>query len=143
MKNFIEKINSWIQWTKQWHFFHVFFVGSFLLCNWFPYAIMFLYLIGYIYILFTGDISALTDEDDYSWKLLAVPALLVFLFSHFIIVILGILTELIIFIKRRKHQQTMSVKSSFLLNNKIYNFLYINFVIASVYGIAVLIYLLL
>ena len=140
-KKFIKKINNWIQWTKQWHFFHILFVGSFLMYNWFPYIGMpFDIITGICYIIKKLGISnnpPTDDNDIFGWAILTAAVLFMFLFTTLLNSVIGLLTEIIIYFIRKKKCKPITVQSSFLLNNKIYNFIYINCIIGFLYSFIV------
>ncbi len=129
MRKFIEKINSWIQWTKQWHFFHALFLSSCLMYNFIPFTTMYCCFEGYIVELITLDMPGcfnwMEDTSDASaWYLYA--QLYAFIFALFV--------TGIIFIKKWKNKQPMKVQSSFLLKNQFYEFIYVNSVLAFVFS---------
>ena len=130
MRKFIEKINSWIQWTKQWNFFHVFFVGSFLMYNWIPFVIMYIYFIGYVYDVIIKYIS----EERFDWILYIADTLKWYLSAHLHVALFALFVTGIIFIKKWKNKQPMKVQSSFLLKNQFYEFIYVNSVLAFVFS---------
>ena len=126
MRKFIKKINNWIQWTKQWHFFHIFFVGSFLVYNWIPFLIMYIYFLGYVYELITNDIT----EEPFEWVFYIHDTLNWYLYTHLYAVLFALFVTGLIFIKKWKNKQQIKVQSSFLLNNKFYEMIYVNSVFA-------------
>ena len=125
MRKFIEKINSWIQWTKQWHFFHVFFCTAFLIFSW---NAVFYILGGAIEILhdtfcFFFDSNCVKSDLEFGTSFFAFAPLQILglIFSSICGIILGIIVECINYAIKR----TTNVQSDFLLNNKFYQTLYV------------------
>lgn len=133
-RKFIEKINSVIQWTKQWHFFHVLFVGSFVIAL-IPYIINilmlifdFIFLIEQIITTILGRHSEIiTDDHIVAGEIVIIFTFIItYILASIFTSILGLIVELSIFIKRRSSDKPLTVTSSFLTKNKIYNFIYYN-----------------
>ncbi len=101
----IAKINSFIQWTKKWHYFHV------LVWTW----------------LVSGSFLALLNIDQYQ-DFLKAPFIFwgaIFFVSSmgaffYVVLPITITTMLITYIKTRSFQ----VQNEFLLHNRVYHFFY-------------------
>ena len=128
MRKFIEKINNWIQWTKQWHFFHVFFGIAFLIFSWNSIF----YIVGGIIeivndlLRYYFDPNCIKSELEFGMSFFAFLPLQILgiIFSSILGFITGIIVEFVIYIKRRNNT-ALTIQSKFLLNNKWYSVLYI------------------
>lgn len=105
MRKFIEKYYSFIQWTKKWHFFHVFF----LLLN--------IFVPEFIKYVFFTIIDA--NREEYWWGLVYT-----FILHIFLAFLISICFELFIVIIKIFARKKFYVQSKFLLNNQLYNIIY-------------------
>ena len=132
MRKFIEKINNWIQWTKQWHFFHVLFIGTLLL-----FSIFFFKIMLCIELIDIKNISIISIFNFIKTLLLNssiqdIPDIIYFGLTNafianifvYIMLIPSVLIEFLYRLKVRKTRQNFNVSSEFLLNNKVYNAIY-------------------
>ena len=103
LKNILTKINNFIQWTKKWHFCHVFLlISSFIM---FMFTIFSLMAIDWI-----GELK---------FTYFFLPEF-IYIFAIVIALIIQILFSLINFCIHKNIQ----IKNRFLLNNKTYNGIY-------------------
>ena len=103
LKNIFSKINNFIQWTKKWHFFHVFLISS-----------------SFVMLMFT--IFSIMDPDwigelKFTYFFLS---FLIFVFAIIIALIIQILFSIINFCVYKNIQ----IRNHFLSKNKIYNGIY-------------------
>ena len=115
VKNFFNSINNAIQWTKKWHFMHLFFVLAFVL----DFLLVSFYLfIGYLSV-GAGEPSKDALEETLNIYILGDFCFLYILFIPALV--LSILFAIINFIKFSKPY----VVNGFLLYNKYYHLIYI------------------
>ena len=105
----IEKFNNIIQWSKKYHFFHIFAILSFF------YVVNFFWLAYLSYILFDRNFNLQRVVDD--------PDFLIFFLTFLFAV--AFIIQVIIYVKNKK-KGIIQVSYPFFLNNKIYNFFYIH-----------------
>ena len=105
----IEKFNNVIQWSKKYHFFHIFAIPSFF------YVVNFFWLAYLSYILFDRNFNLQRVVDD--------PYFLIFFLTFLFAV--AFIIQVIIYVKNKK-KGIIQVSYPFFLNNKIYNFFYIH-----------------
>ena len=123
LRKCIKKINSAIQWTKKWHFFHVLFIGPFILLL---TIILLLYSIDttHTYETCSNCVDPTTIYPDTPEFIATVVILLVIACIHVSLKAASIVEVLAVVIKailRRK----LCVEWNFLLNNKLYNIIYV------------------
>ena len=122
LRKCIKKINSAIQWTKKWHFFHVLFIGPFILL-----LIIFLLFSdpgASNSVTYPNSVDPTTIYPDTPEFIATVVILLVIACIHVSLKAASIVEVLAVVIKailRRK----LCVEWNFLLNNKLYNIIYI------------------
>ena len=113
-KKIFKRINDFIQWTKKWHFFHVFMLPAI------PMLLLFFLII------FIDRHSINADTFDTCFML----SLLCYIQSFFIALII----QIFFFIFKAILRQNCKITNKFLLNNKIYNSIYtIMFIYTIVY----------
>ncbi len=120
-RRFIENINKFIQWTKKWHFFHVLFVAIF--ACFFPLFVLFFISV------FIDIFSILVEKKSISsiiegYLLPFGGGIMFFVLLMIIFSLLGLIVEIFVTIKRAFARKSISVESSFLLENKYYNYIY-------------------
>ena len=118
IKRFLKKIDDLIQWTKKWHFFHVFII-PFYIVFFITLAIIFIFLCDYLFI----------GKFNYGSMMSYICALHTFSYLVFFILMLEFWVALIAqtlfsFINWYLYRN-ISVRSKFLLNNKRYNNTYV------------------
>ena len=112
LQSFLSKVDSFIQWTKKWHFFHFVTISAL------PVAIVMIISLIFPYIdkfIIKSDPSFATDPRALGtfWVLLlGLPYLMVVLN-----IIIGFIVQLIIWLIKNNPQ----VENKFLLHNKYYN----------------------
>ena len=122
LRKCIKKINSAIQWTKKWHFFHVLFIGPFILL-----LIIFLLFSdpgASNSVTYPNSVDPTTIYPDTPEFIATVVILLVIACIHVSLKAASIVEVLAVVIKailRRK----LCVEWNFLLNNKLYNIIYV------------------
>ena len=121
LRKCIKKINSAIQWTKKWHFFHVLFIGPFI-------------LLLIIFLLFSdpGASNSVTypnsvdpttiypDTPEFARDVIVILVIICLHVSLMAAPIVEVLAVVIKAILRKK----LCVEWNFLLNNKFYNIFY-------------------
>ena len=105
----IEKFNNFIQWSKKYHFFHIFAILSFF------YVVNFFWLAYVLNILFDRTLNP--------QRAIELPDIT--LFFQFLFILIALITQVIIYVKNKK-KGIIQVSYPFFLNNKIYNFFYIH-----------------
>ena len=124
LRKCIKKIDSIIQWTKKWHFFHVLFIGPFiLLSSVFAYAYSRDYSTSSS-VSCPNCVDPTTIYPDTPEFLTVVVIFIVIACIHLSLMAAPVVEVLAVVIKailRRK----LCVEWNFLLNNKLYNIIYI------------------
>ena len=105
----IEKFNNIIQWSKKYHFFHIFAILSFF------YIVNFFWLAYVLNILFNRTLNP--------QRAIELPDIT--LFFQFLFILIALITQVVIYVKNKK-KGIIQVSYPFFLNNKIYNFFYIH-----------------
>ena len=122
LRKCIKKIDTAIQWTKKWHFFHVLFIGPFILL-----LIIFLLFSdpgASNSVTYPNSVDPTTIYPDTPEFLTVVVIFIVIACIHLSLMAAPIVEVLAVVIKailRRK----LCVEWNFLLNNKFYNIIYI------------------
>ena len=118
LKNIITKINNFIQWTKKWHFFHVFIIPSYIVL-FITLTMIFIFICEYIY----------TGKFEYNFMLQYIGVLHSVVFKLFSIYMpelwLALVVQILFSGINWYLYRNISVKSNFLLNNKRYNCIYV------------------
>ena len=117
MKKILIKINNFIQWTKQWHFFHVFFIGS---------ASPFIFICTiFTFKLFSNIKSIeLTGIIENIAEFFVLTSISVFYFST-ILLLPCFLIEVVYFCINTKYRKQPTIFSNFWYTNKYYNYLFV------------------
>ena len=116
LKKIFNKVDHFIQWTKKWHFFHVFFVPNAI------FALLNLFISIFLYIL---DICFLSSTKTFifsfnhlllMWEMYTFLAIVFFILATFVQIVFLIISMI-------KHKN-IQLQNQILLNNKKYNILY-------------------
>ena len=116
LKNLITRINNFIQWTKKWHFFHLLLVPN-------EFAFFLICLIMFKYVLLL--------KEYYSSLEILIVFFVISYFATTILIIIALCIQAFLLIYNWIKFHNISIKNRFLLNNKLYNILY---VIAFIYN---------
>jgi len=118
IKKLLAVINNFIQWTKKWHFFHVFIIPPFL----FSFTCIILYFIFFI-ILIVNQIHF----SIYEFLMNDIVGVFICLeiFLYFIFLIIAIALQILFIIINLTKHQNINIKNEFILKNKKYNGIYI------------------
>ena len=108
IRTFVEKLNELIQWSKKWHFFHMFFMGTMLLA-----------ILVYVYLIFH---CFSYGKIEYFWLILF--SLFHFTCNFFYSGLMILFPVILILFIRKVCKKDLCVSGGFLLNNKRYNLLY-------------------
>ena len=127
IKKLFQKIYDFIQWTKKWHFCHVFLVGSFATTTGFFIFITILFAISFTP-LFGNNISIAENIIAYI-NLYMLFWLFAFVCLFLPSIFIQIFFAAFNFIKYKK----IYITNNFLLNNKIYNLIYVFSFVFSAY----------
>lgn len=137
IRTFIEKLNELIQWSKKWHFFHIFFALSFAILCFVVFSIIVLYFLAYIVVsidsifdpspVVSDEVVSLTCDDWAPGGVIIFVLYLVILpaICSIIWFFVSLFTQIVIMIKRKRAHKSCTVQTSFLLNNQYYNIFYI------------------
>lgn len=117
IKKCLEKIYNAILWTKKWHFFHLMIIIPGILTLWAMIDSFTLYI---------TETPGSSDLETIFGDLIAGP--LVLGFSEYLMFFVATGIQLIIILIKAIARKKLCVQSSFLLDNKIYNFIYFFFV---------------
>jgi len=108
LKFAIKNFNNAIQWSKKYHFFHILAIPSFFyIVNWFWLAYIF-------NILFNNTLNP--------QKAIELPDIT--LLFQILFILIALISQAIIYVKNRK-KGIFEVSYPLFLNNKIYNYFYI------------------
>lgn len=113
MINCIKKFYNWLMILKRYHAVHVFVIPNILyllICN--------LYLICHLSDFYPND------SDSYGILFIMLISFIAIGIAHYSF-ILGIIIEIIILIRQALNKQKIYVQSKFLLQNKVYNILFL------------------
>ncbi len=124
LRKCIKKIDSIIQWTKKWHFFHVLFICPYILLS-----LIFIYAYSRDYstsssVSYPNSVPPTTIYPDTPDFIATVVIFLIIACIHLSLMAAPIVEVLAVVIKailRRK----LCVEWNFLLNNKLYNIIYV------------------
>ena len=117
LKNFFQKLNNAIQWSKKYHFFHILAIPSF-----FYVANLFWFIILFYFALVIDEKFCGTD---YSQGILGLSIFLMLtIVLQMAFIIIALISQIIIFIKYRK-RGFIQISSSILLEDKVYHLFYI------------------
>ena len=116
LKNLITRINNFIQWTKKWHFFHLLLVPN-------AFACFLICLIMFKYVLLL--------KEYYSSLEILIVFFVISYFATTILIIIALCIQAFLLIYNWIKFHNINIKNRFLLNNKLYNILY---VIAFIYN---------
>ena len=119
IKKCLEKIYNAILWTKKWHFFHLMIIIPGILTLWAHIGMCWLYIKDP-----PENISLIFDK--YNLDLVFAPVVLGF--SEYLMFFVAAAFQLVIILIKAIARKKLCVQSSFLLDNKIYNFIYLFFV---------------
>ena len=127
MKNPFIFINKFIQWTKKFHFFHVFFVAPFLLtlvtidafCLYFT-------CVNFIISIISNDFSIFNIKEGFEsfCNFLKFHSYYYILF-FFYTTIFSFFTEIFFLMSNKIRKNSLFITNIFLLKNKLYNTIYI------------------
>ena len=118
IKQLLSTINNFIQWTKKWHFFHLFIIPPFLL---WLFCIM-LYSLFFI-ILFLNRVDFSVKE--FLMNDIVGSAICIQIFLYFAFFIIALISQIIFFIVNWIKYKKSGVRNQFMLKNKKYNGIYI------------------
>ena len=120
MRKFIEKINNMIQWTKKFHFFHIWLIPGFLFAL-FPLLLL---ILTFLTLIFEPSIF---DEMGRACGIAFFMFMFYIAIAYFVTFLLGLVYQIILYLSARFFRKdNVHVQSKFLLNNKFYNFIYIS-----------------
>ncbi len=122
LRKCIKKINSAIQWTKKWHFFHVLFIGPFILL-----LIIFLLFSdpgASNSVTYPNSVDPTTIYPD-TPEFLTVVVIFIVIACIYLSLMAAPIVEVLAVVIKAILRRKLCVEWNFLLNNKFYNIIYI------------------
>ena len=109
-KKIFKRINDFIQWTKKWHFFHVFIIPN---------------TFTFMFICFVMPKCSLLLMDYYSNAEIVIIFFTICFLALITHAIIALCAQIFFLLSNWIKSHNINIKNKFLLNNKFYNILYI------------------